>query len=388
LFTTITIGIATVAADPAGARYTKRIAFTYPLSMLFVALLSVGACFVLPPAGNTSDSAAMAALGSIVNKESHGTQAANQLEVTLAKPIAQSDQAASYPIFDRFVPSNVFESLTLGDSLKVVIFCIIFGSALSMQPGSGNFSLLANMTIVQSACTEVIRWLNLLLPITLFAMVSGQVAEVGLGPLLSMAPFITVQIVTGLVLIVISCFIIARSARVSPFAAISKLKQTILLAITTRSSFACIPMATRELVENLHFNRFGTELMMPLGTTICRLGHVQYFVIGTIFISQIYGVDLNWSKYELIIAISIAAGFASSGASGAVGVVMISIVTDALHLPVEAAIALFIAVDPIIDVSRTLVLVYGNCAVTAMTTPLENDPALWTSEAPDARAAA
>ena len=388
LFTTITISIASVAADPAGARYTKRIVLTYPLSMLFVALLSVGACFVLPPAGNTSDGAAMAALGAIVNKESHGNQAANQLEVTLAKPKAESDQVASYPILERFVPSNVFESLSSGDSLKVVIFCIIFGSALAMQPGSGQFSLLANMTIVQSACIEVIRWLNLVLPITLFAMVSSQVAKVGIGPLLSMAPFITVQVLTSVVFILISALVIARSARVSPVAALSKLKQTILLAVTTRSSFACIPMATRELVENLHFNRFGAELMMPLGTTICRIGHVQYFVIGTIFISQIYGVDLSLSQYGLIVAISIAAGFASSGASGALGVVMIGIVTDALHLPVEAAIALFIAVDPIIDVSRTLMLVYGNCAMTATMTPLEKDPALWTSKAPDERAAA
>ena len=63
------------------------------------------------------------------------------------------------------------------------------------------------------------------------------------------------------------------------------------------------------------------------------------------------------------------------------------IATDALHLPVEAAIALFIAVDPIIDVFRTTVLVYGNCALTALVTPLEKDPTLWTSEEPNAVAA-
>jgi len=240
---------------------------------------------------------------------------------------------------------------------------------------------------VQSACIEVIRWLNLLLPITLFAMVSGQVAKVGAGPLLSLAPFVTVQVLTACALILISALIIARSARVSPIAAFVQLRETIILAVTTRSSFACIPVAARELIEKLHFNRFGTELVMPLGTTICRLGHVQYFVIGTIFVSQMYGVDLSLSQYALIVITSVAAGFASSGASGALGVVMISIVTDALHLPVEAAIALFIAVDPIIDVFRTTVLVYGNCALTAMMTPLEKDPALWAGETPEAKAA-
>lgn len=387
LFTTITIGIASVAADPEGARYTWRIVVIYPTAMILVAVLSVAACFVLPPAGNTSDGAAMAALGAIVNKESHGSESANRLEVTLAKPPADTSKTVSYPIIDRFVPSNVFESLTKGDSLKVVIFCIIFGAALARQGGTGSFSLLANMGIVQSACIEVIRWLNLLLPITLFAMVSGQVAKVGAGPLLSLAPFVTVQVLTACALILISALIIARSARVSPIAAFVQLRETIILAVTTRSSFACIPVAARELIEKLHFNRFGTELVMPLGTTICRLGHVQYFVIGTIFVSQMYGVDLSLSQYALIIITSVAAGFASSGASGALGVVMISIVTDALHLPVEAAIALFIAVDPIIDVFRTTVLVYGNCALTTMMTPLEKDPALWAGETPEAKAA-
>ena len=380
LFTTITIGIASVAADPAGARYTWRIIVIYPLSMILVAVLSVGACFLVPPAGNTSDGAAMAALGAIVNKESHGDKSANKLEVTLAKPKVLESNAVDYPIIDRFVPSNVFEALSQGDSLKVVIFCIIFGAALARQGGTGSLSLFANMKIVQSACIEVIRWLNLLLPITLFAMVSGQVAKVGAGPLLSLAPFVTVQVLTACVLIVISALIIARSARVSPIAAFVQLRETIILAVTTRSSFACIPVAARELIEKLHFNRFGTELVMPLGTTICRLGHVQYFVIGTIFVSQMYGVDLNLSQYVIIIITSVAAGFASSGASGALGVVMIGIVTDALHLPVEAAIALFIAVDPIIDVFRTTVLVYGNCALTAMMTPLEANAAQWTEQ--------
>lgn len=380
LFTTITIGIASVAADPAGARYTWRIMVIYPLSMVLVAVISLGACFIVPPAGNTSDGATMATLGAIVNKESNGGSSINRLEVTLAKPEVVESEGAAYPILDRFVPSNVFEALSQGDSLKVVIFCIIFGAALAGQGGSGSLSLFANMKIVQAACVEVIRWLNLVLPITLFAMVSAQVAKVGAGPLLSLAPFVTVQVLTACVLFLIFALIIARAARVSPIAAVVQLRETLILAITTRSSFACIPVAARELVEKLHFNRFGTDLVMPLGTTICRLGHVQYFVIGTVFISQMYGVELSLSQYALIIITSVAAGFASSGATGALSVVMISIVTDALHLPVEAAIALFIAVDPLIEVFRTTVLVYGNCALTAMMTPLEKDPALWANE--------
>ena len=130
----------------------------------------------------------------------------------------------------------------------------------------------------------------------------------------------------------------------------------------------------RELTEKLHLDRFGTDLVMPLGTTICRIGTVPYFVIGTVFIAQVYGVELNFQSYMMIIIGSVAAGFASSGATGAIGVVLISIVAEPMNLPVEAAIVLFIAVDPIIDVMRTLVLVYGNCALTAIITPRVKAP--------------
>ena len=178
-----------------------------------------------------------------------------------------------------------------------------------------------------------------------------------------------VQAATGLTLLAISALIISNRARVSPLAAITKLQETIILAITTRSSFACIPIAVSELTEKLKLDRSGTDLVMPLGTTICRIGAVPYFAIGTIFIAEVYGVELTWLSYAIIILGSVAAGFASSGATGAMGVVLISIVAGPLNLPVEAAIALFIAVDPILDVIRTLVLVYGNCALTSIIIP-------------------
>jgi proton glutamate symport protein len=367
LFVTITAGIARVASDSGSARYTRRLVFTYPLAMVFTAVLAVGACFLIPPAGQV-DRNAMISLGNILTGDSASIVQTDS-EVTFSVPHLGVAHDVGHPMLDRFVPNNIFAALTDGDSLKVVIFCIFFGAALARHSDEGSRSLLDVFLAVQLACVQVIHWLNLLLPFALFSMVSTQVASVGIGPLISLGPFVLVQILTGLTLVLISALVIARRARVSPLAAIFGLRQTIILAITTRSSFACIPVAVRELSENLHFNRFGTGLVMPLGATICRIGSVPYFVIGTIFIAQVYGVELNFQKYMIIVAASVAAGFASSGATGAVGVVLISIVVGALNLPVEAAVALFIAVDPIIDVVRTLVLVYGNCALTALITP-------------------
>ena len=115
-----------------------------------------------------------------------------------------------------------------------------------------------------------------------------------------------------------------------------------------------------------------TDLLLPLGTTICRVASTQYFVIGSIFAAQIYGIDMSLATYATIIIFSIAAGIASSGSSGAVTVVLISIVIDALHLPSEAIIPLFIAVDPIVTMFRVFVLVLGTCASTSIIIPRQS----------------
>ena len=390
LFVTITLGICRVASDPNSARYTWRLVITYPLAMLFAAALAVGACLLMPPAG-PADQAKMIALGNIMTGDA-SFNSDTDAKVTIGAPKAEDaddsgNPNSASPMLDRFFPDNIFAALSAGDTLKVVIFCIIFGAALAKHSDEGSHTLQDLFRVVQMACIEVIQWLNLLLPFALFSMISAQVASVGIGPLVSLGPFVIVQVGTGLALILIATFIIARRARMSPWAVVRGLRETIILAITTRSSFACIPVAVREMTEKLHFDRYGTDLVLPLGTTICRIGSVPYFVIATVFIAEVYGVDLDLQKLIVIIFCSVAAGFASSGATGAIGVVLISIVARPLGLPVEAAIALFIAVDPILDVVRTLVLVYCNCALSALITPHAKEPSVIRAGSENLRAA-
>ncbi len=367
LVVTIITGVAKVASDPSAKRYTWRLVTTYPLAMVFSASLAVGACFLVAPVGEVNQ-AVMAELGGhLSNGEAQPVD--KGAVVTFSGAEIESENTAEHGILDRFVPDNIFAALSSGDTLKVVIFCIIFGAALAQHKDEGMRTVLDVFNVIKLTCIKVILLLNLLLPFALFGMISSMVANVGVGPLISLAPFVLVQTAIGIVLIAISALIISNRAGVSPFAAIAKLHETIILAITTRSSFACIPVAVRELTERLNLDRSGTDLVMPLGTTICRIGAVPYFAIGTIFIAEVYGVELGWLGYLMIVLGSVAAGFASSGATGAMGVILISIVAAPLNLPVEAAIALFIAVDPILDMIRTVVLVYGNCALTSVIIP-------------------
>ena len=363
LFVTVTIGITKIASDPNASRYIARLVVIYPVAMLVAALVAIGSCLLIAP-GGTVDGPSLSALGDIVN--GRADELLPDDEVMLAAPPVTEAAGIETAFGERIIPENIFAALTNGDSLKVVVFCIVFGAALARNSGLDRRSLLDLFKVIQDACIEVIRWLNLILPFALFAMVSSQVANVGIGPLVSLGSFIQAQALAAAILVVLGALVIASRARVSPVAAILRLAETITLAVTTRSSFACIPVAVRQLTENLRFDRFATDLVMPLGTTICRVGAVPYYVIGTVFIAQVYGAELDFQAYATIIIASMAAGVASSGATGTMTVLLIALVAAPLKLPFEAAIVLFIAVDPIIDIFRTVVLVYGNCALTSL----------------------
>ena len=366
LFVTSTLGIARVASNPKAAEYTKRIIFTYPLTLIFVAFFGLGIALILPPAGY-GDASSMAALGNMVNGSSSLAHGANEDTISLLK--TSDSHTESLKILDRFVPNNIFAALSEGDTLKVVIFCIIFGASMAKEIDHNTEDLFDMFKVVQASCVQVIYWLTLLLPFALFSMVSTQVATVGVGPLMSLAPFMVTQIGGALCLIALSVVIIAARARITPWQAAIRLHDTFVLALTTQSVVACIPTAIREMTVKLGFSTAGADLLLPLGTTICRVASTQYFVIGAVFAAQIYGIDMDLSKYSTIIIFSVAAGIASSGSSGAVTVVLISIVLDALHLPSEAIIPLFIAVDPIVTMFRVFLLVLGTCATTAIIIP-------------------
>lgn len=367
LFVTITSGVARMASDPRASEYIARMVVVFPLAMMLAAAVALTCSILLPPGGQV-DGAALSALGGIV---SGGSDAAGSthLEVALMTEDVAVEAAHPLDILARFIPENIFAALSAGDSLKTVIFCIVFGAALARHMDAGTRSLLDVFRVVQGACTQVIRWLNMLLPFALFAMISAQVAQVGLGPLLSLGRFIEVQALSGGILILLSALALSVRARITPVAAIGKLGDTIIMAISTRSSLACIPTAVREMTEKLRFDPAGIDLILPLGITMCRVATVSYLLIGTIFIAEVYAVEIDAYGYAVIFFASIAAGLAASGATGAMAVVLISLVAEPMNLPVEAAIVLFIAVDPIIDVVRTTVLVYGNCALAALILP-------------------
>ena len=128
----------------------------------------------------------------------------------------------------------------------------------------------------------------------------------------------------------------------------------------------CMPIMIESLTKQLGFARSQVELLVPLSVSLLRIGPILYYVCATLFIAQLYGLTLSAGDLALVMTASILAGFASAGMTGLAIVSLTSITCGYLGLPFEAAFILFLAIDPLCDILRTLVLVIGNTASVAL----------------------
>lgn len=268
-------------------------------------------------------------------------------------------------VVQTLIPSNIFASLTQGETLKVLAFSLLFGLAVGKAPGRVADTLTSALETVYQACLKLTQWFNLLLPVVLVAIIASQTAKTGLEPLRAMVKFILALGVGTLALVAASVWVLRSVSHRSWSEVLRSQREPLTMAIATRSSNACMPTMITSLVESLGFERSRIELLVPLGISLLRIGPVLYYVVATVFIAQLYGVPLGMAQLGLVGIAAMLAGFASSGMTGLVTISLTGLVCNYLRLPFEAALALFMAVDPLCDMLRTVVLVAGNNAFAA-----------------------
>ena len=156
------------------------------------------------------------------------------------------------------------------------------------------------------------------------------------------------------------------------FKPIYALKDTIIMALGTGNSLACLPSALTAMHEKLGYDKETVDLLVPLTFTICRTGPTLYFALAALFVAQFYNVDLGVSGFTTVIISSVFAGLATAGASGIALLSMLSMVLIPLNLPVEAVLVLFIVIDPIVGPFRVLAIVHTACAIVTLILPKQN----------------
>lgn len=338
-----------------------RVGVVFVAFSIVVAALGAATLLVMRP-GEDLSTQTRQTFGKIVGNDLNSSDTVMSLQGVdaPAKSVNFADVLVS------IVPSNIFAALAGGETLKALVFALMFGFAVGQVPSRIADGLTFSLETIYHACQTLMRWLNYPLPIILLCMSASQMAKTGLGPLQAMAQFVLTFTVASVLALALATLIIWKRSNASLGQTLGALRGPFALALATRSSATCMPIMIEGLVDRLGFARSRVELLVPLSVSLLRVGPVIYYVAATIFIAQLYGRVLGPSEIAIVMAASILAGFASAGMTGLLTVSLVGLTCSYLGLPFEAAFILFLAVDPLCDMLRTLVLVIGNSAAVSL----------------------
>lgn len=255
-------------------------------------------------------------------------------------------------------PSNPLNSMVESQMLEVVIFAIIFGIALLMTSPERARPLLEFLGSLQEVCMTVVRGAMLLAPVAVFGLMAQLVSKIGLEALLGMAIYV-LTVIGGLLLIfTLFMLVVFFVTRMGAARFIGNVRELLLLAFSTSSSAAVMPLSIKTAVEKLGVRSSVAEFVIPVGATINMNGTALYQGVATIFLAQVYGIDLSSGSLALLVVVAVGASIGSPATPG-VGMVILAMVLGTVGIP-PAGIALLMGVDRLLDMSRTAVNVAGD----------------------------
>lgn len=254
------------------------------------------------------------------------------------------------------VPTNIFEALTKGELLPIIFFAVFFGLGLAAigekaDPVKG----FLNGTL--EAVFWMINKILKLAPIGVFAFICTTVMTFGASALIPLLKLVLVVVFAMVFFIIVVLGIVARICGISIFSIIKILKDELLLAFSTSSSEAVLPVMMKKM-EKFGAPRDVTSFVIPIGYSFNLDGSALYQSIAALFVAQMYGIHLSISE-QIILMVTLMV--ASKGMAGVPGVSIVVLLTTlgAMSLPAQG-LALIIGVDRLLDMVRTCVNVIGN----------------------------
>ncbi|MBC7543360.1 MAG: cation:dicarboxylase symporter family transporter [Candidatus Sericytochromatia bacterium] len=260
------------------------------------------------------------------------------------------------------VPTNVVDAMARGDTLQIVVFATIFGVATAAIGIKGKpvLELAHSVTEVMFKVTEYVMKLA---PIGVFAATAVTVGKFGLTVLLPLSKLILSLYAALAIFLVILLGIVCRLIRVPAIGFFKHISEPFLLAFSTASSEAALPQAMTKM-EAFGVPKSIVTFVMPTGYTFNLDGTTLYLALATLFIAQVYGIDLSLMQQLAIMATLMLSSKGVAAVPGASLVILTGTLT-AFNLPVEG-VALILGVDRLLDMARTSVNLLGNCLATAV----------------------
>jgi Na+/H+-dicarboxylate symporter len=261
-----------------------------------------------------------------------------------------------------FIPTNIFTSLSDGSMMQIIVFAVLFGVASLYLKPQEQKPLFDFFTAVSNAMLKMAEWVILMTPIGVFSLISYVIAEQGLDVVLGLWKYMFV--VVGVILfhgIVTLPALLSYFGRVNPYRYLSDVREAPIMAFSTASSAATLPVSMRVVEEMGGVDAKTASFVLPLGATVSMDGTAAYLSVAVLYIANLAGVTLGFGE-QLLLGITIVALSVGVAALPSASLVMMVVILNQVGLPVEY-MALIIAVDRILDMCRTALNVTSDLVV-------------------------
>jgi len=292
----------------------------------------------------------------------------NSTDVTdkLTKATAQNDAGPLQALVDIF-PSNIFQSFVDASMLQVIFFAMFVGISLLLISEKKAKPLMDFFDSLNEMVMKMVDLIMLFAPYAVFALLANVIIAFDDTEILLKLLVYALCVVGGLVLmIVFYLFLVAAYTKKSPMWFLKQISPAQLLAFSTSSSAATLPVTMERVEEHLGVDKEVSGFVLPVGATINMDGTSLYQGIAAVFIMQVVWPEGATFSNQLVIIFTALLASIGSAAVPSAGMVMLVIVLESINFPAELlpiGLALIFAVDRPLDMCRTTVNVTGDATV-------------------------
>ena len=278
--------------------------------------------------------------------------------------VTGAEAPSVWDVFAAIVPTNPVSAFANGDMLQIIFYVIVAGiAALMLGEASAPFARACEY--MNELMMKIVEMVMAVAPYGVFCLIAKVFAEQGIGLFLPVLAYVAT--LTGalfLHLFVTLMIILKVFSGLSPVTFMRKIRSAQIFAFSTASSNATIPVTYQCVTERMGVDNSVASFTVPLGATINMDGTAIMQGVATVFLANVYGVDLGLGGYITVIAMSVLASIGTAGVPG-VGLVMLTMVLGQVGLPIEG-IALILGVDRLMDMIRTAVNISGDAVVSTI----------------------
>ena len=272
------------------------------------------------------------------------------------------------------IPSNPVRAAVDGNLLPLIVFTTIFAVAAAALPDEKRHALTELADVATQALIRIVRWVLVLAPLGIFAIVAGALAQLGVDLIVdlitAMAVFI-VAVIAALAVLIAAVYLpaVAFLARLGAWRYLRAIRASLLMAFSTTSSLATLPVMLDAAESDLRVSRTVAGFVLPLGASVGRAGSAVFQAVAVLFVARLYGVPLGLAgTFQAGAAVFLASLTVASVPSASIVSLVPAFAATGLPL---AGLQLLLGFDRVPDMFRTMTNVFGTLTAATVVAAVE-----------------